>query len=107
MSDTSLTITTQRVLDAAKQCPDAERVLKTLFPEVFKKDLRVDCSRLSLTGPPDGIQSLRLSTGWLLLETLGSAAPSRDLSGHGLFLSSAFNWTLKGQVLIPTKKAER
>lgn len=33
---TSVTITAERILEAAKTCPDAEKVLRTLAPEVFK-----------------------------------------------------------------------
>lgn len=33
-----LKTTKDRVMEAAKNCPYAEQTLKTLFPEVFKKD---------------------------------------------------------------------
>jgi len=35
MEDKSLTVDRERVLDAAAKCPDARKVLETLFPEAF------------------------------------------------------------------------
>ena len=36
--------TKTRVIEAAKVCPDAQRVLKELFPEAFKEEW-VDCTK--------------------------------------------------------------
>ena len=36
---TELKITKERVLVAAKSCPDADRILKKLFPEAFEEDV--------------------------------------------------------------------
>lgn len=32
----TLTVDSERVIEAAKQCPDASKVLKAMFPEAFK-----------------------------------------------------------------------
>jgi len=37
-----LKIEKERVLKAAKSCPDVQRVLKTLFPEAFEEELQVN-----------------------------------------------------------------
>jgi hypothetical protein len=43
----NLTITSERVLEAASKCSQAKDTLKTLFPEVFEpEDDRIDMSHL-------------------------------------------------------------
>jgi hypothetical protein len=84
-----LKVQSEKVLEAAKFYPDAERVLKTLFPEAFKKDnsVNVDNSFIAAYMTPR-------SWGYL--------------TGKAVFLNSDFDWTLiwehGTQVLVPTKK---
>ena len=85
-----LKVTKEKVLKAAKDCKDAEKVLRTLFPEVFKGD---KYSNLSLSNINNFIQ----------VRIIG------EYTGKGFYLSELYNWEIVKdrlgiQVLIPTKK---
>lgn len=105
----SLTIDKSKVLEAAKDCPEAKKVLQTLFPEVFEEDKYFNLYHLI------GRYSLVFSY------TQAVAAGFRNnsffqLRDAGEFRNKAFylddinyNWELKKDsygklVLIPTKK---
>ena len=75
-----LKITKEKVLEAAKGCPSAEGVLKTLFPDAFKK------SPVCMRDADDHIRAL----GSVLRVHMGVAfglAPSEDLKGNSFFVS--------------------
>lgn len=93
-----LTITKEAVLEAAKKCPTAEEVLKTLFPNAFPPDLDVfiDDSFHDLKRPGVGPIIQKRNCGLL--------------SGKAIYLSDMYHWTLvtdghsNCQVAVPTRK---
>ena len=45
-----LTITKERVLEAAGKCPEAKEVLKAMFPSVFEKEYCCDVFKQTVEG---------------------------------------------------------
>lgn len=93
-----LEITSEKVLEASKNCPQAEQTLKTLFPEVFKKKDK------SVTIKPFKLDHK-------LLENpiaIGLGLVSKELADKSFVLSYEYDWELKSiyglNVLIPTLK---
>jgi hypothetical protein len=86
-----LKVQSEKVLEAAKSCPDWERLLKTLFPEAFKKaDLEITENNIG--------------------DFLG-ATIDPPFRGKGFWLSPRCNWEIVNhplylgyQYLIPTLK---
>jgi hypothetical protein len=73
--------TAAKVKKAAETCPDAKRVLKELFPDVFKHDGYEDFAGCPPMYKPDGTA---------LLERRGSG----DWGGRGLFLNTRYQWDI-------------
>jgi hypothetical protein len=94
-----LRITKDRVIEAANECPDATKVLKTLFPEAFSKKLQVGYYKQS-----SDLHALTIDNQIAIqLRTIGR------LADKSLFLSNLFTWRLEQDefgitCLIPTKK---
>lgn len=96
-----LTITKEKVIEAASKCSQAKEILKTLFPEVFKKSNEVDLTELSFHEINIG-RDLR-DTAWIRLKqvpvlTVNFTNPTR------FTLSDSFKWEIDGHFLIPTRK---
>jgi len=91
-----LTINKEKVLEAAKTCPDAAKVLKTLFPEVFK-DEGGDVTIL-------GYARIHSNKEECLLENRGIGR----YKNKGFYLMPSFNWAIVkdagAEVLVPTRK---
>ena len=86
-----LTIDRDKVIAAAEKCPEAEKVLRILFPEVLKGELI--CSGQLFV---DGVH-------------VGQSRSSGNLRDKSFFLSDSFNWKIeKDQLgyscLVPTRK---
>jgi len=84
-----LKITPDKVLSAAKKCPQAEAVLKEMFPEVFEEDKSVDVSKL-------GKSILDVRNGF-------------EYMSKAFWLDDSYSWEIKRDsnnmlVLIPAKK---
>lgn len=93
-----LKITKEKVLEAAKSCPNAKEVLNKLFPECFENNVNneIDLSKLTL------IDENLIGNGkyWFIDSRFKNAFWLND---------SYFNWELKMDnngylLLIPTKK---
>jgi hypothetical protein len=95
-----LKVEKDKVLEAAKQCPDAKKVLETLFPDVFSP-LKEKFKKIS---KGDGhFESRDLPRGLIRIRT-GS-----NLAYQGFWLCDKFVWTIKqddhgSDVLVPTPK---
>jgi hypothetical protein len=100
-----LQIDESRVRQAAKDCPDAKKVLETLFPEVFenKVDKFENLKRICDNG----------KKGWIGANVGGICYPFEGQANitimrHGdedcIFLSPDYNWKIHSDYyLIPTK----
>jgi hypothetical protein len=94
---TQLTITKEKVLEAAAKCSTAKDVLKTIFPEVFVDDKFVDTSNWA---------PMVNGFGSYVIRPCGTG----DLAGKALWLSTDYNWRLSMDsdhhivVIIPTRK---
>jgi hypothetical protein len=103
-----LTITKEKVLEAAAKCSTAKEVLKTIFPEVFVETYKYsDFHSLSETSFLSIISTkLGLSSGAIQVE---ASSNEEKYNYHGFFLSKiSLDWTLYDNgdhyTLIPTKK---
>lgn len=83
--------TEEKVKAAAASCPDAKRVLKTLFPDVFSEDdQRFDGEgRLRFNHPT--------INGFIAIPIIGSIIEPREngnLAKVSLYLNSTFTWSI-------------
>jgi hypothetical protein len=90
---TELKVDRDRVIEASKKCPDAKRILETLFPEI------VDTKYVDVSKEQIGYGSM--------IEIVNAAAP--EFRDRAFFLSPLFNWELRNiiyndYILIPTRK---
>lgn len=88
-----LSITKEKVLEAADKCPQAKETLKTLFPEVFK-ELNIESFKLSTDGSN-------------MIYIADSHAP-KGMRFQCFGLNSCYEWKMETNgnitLLIPTKK---
>lgn len=107
-----VTITAQKVLDAAKANPGAKEILKTLFPEAFEKEKYFDLSKLVTAG---GSKCLTIFTDASAKEAgfyhsgFFQIRSGYEFEGKGFYLDHSYNWAIEkdrvGQmVLVPTRK---
>lgn len=95
-----LKVTDEAVRKAADQCPDAERVLKTLFPDVFEVDRSVLLTRSSAGIIRDTISG----------ESVADVRSAFEYKDKAIFLNkNYFNYEMKEDsngtlCLIPTRK---
>jgi len=94
MNPTELKITPDKVLSAAKKCPQAKEVLKEMFPEVFEEDKYFDLSNTTIYSPQVGI-AIRCSG---------------EYAKKSFWLNDSWNWIIVKDsedklCLIPTKKS--
>jgi hypothetical protein len=94
----NLTITKEKVLEAASKCETAKATLKVLFPEVFKEDkyLKFD-GKFEVSNYPKELDC-----------KMGPRMFS-NYADKGIWLSKTLNWEIVVDdqdelVLIPTKK---
>lgn len=100
----SLTITKEKVLEAAEKCPQAKEALKTLFPDVFERSLKIDnpTTFLSSIG---GVNTIGVANG-----VASDIFDRPELAEKCYFLEDRyFNWKMTDPIggyrlLIPTKK---
>jgi hypothetical protein len=97
---------------AANGCSDVKKVLKDLFPEVFKKVDKINLlklvpvSKLDNSGRIFTLESIKdAGLGGLGIEIRCGG----DLKGRAFILSSDFNWKFEtdlysNQLLVPYKK---
>src|SRR5690606_17465282 len=85
-----LEISKERVLEAASKCSTAKETLKTLFPEVFKKeDKYFDFSDM----PPVFLRGLKLPKGFdhgCIEIRVGG-----EYGGKGFYLADRLNWEIR------------
>lgn len=106
----TLQITDDKVRAAAAQCPDAKRILTTLFPTVFVDPTFDDAGRVRM--PASVYASGGIYSNKILHPVLGTIVERRDggnLSGVGLFLSNQVDWAIEHDstgwsVLVAYKK---
>lgn len=98
-----MTTTKEKVLEAAKNCPQAKDILKTLFPEAFEEPAN------SFMNIADWIEKIVYSATCptILLDIRGGYG---ELYNKSFWLSPCFHWEIKkdgeGQLcLIPTTKS--
>ena len=92
----NLTITKEKVLQAAEKCPQAKETLKTLFPEVFE--------RYTLKSMAAG-KGMRLFDGMASGDNTMIGVHGWDESKTDRFhLSHHFEWKIENNKLIPTPK---
>ena len=114
----NLTISKEKVLQAAAECPAAKQTLEILFPEIFKvedkyEDKYFDLSKLVIN-QHDFNTGLNIFTMNSCLDAgmnvdgciqLRTAGPHRH---KGFLLNGRYNWELIEEgahfVLVPTKK---
>ncbi len=96
----SLTITKEKVLEAAAKCATAKEVLKTIFPEAFKEE-----KEICLSNKINRRELERITHAMISISCLSG---TEDKS---FYLTNDFNWEFKphpqvmgGYLLIPTKK---
>ena len=102
-----LKVTKEKVLEAAKDCKDAERVLKTLFPEAFEDNKYFDLHPLdenTLLFDNDKGRACGFSDGAFM-----QIRSNGEYAYKGFYLSLFYNWSIVEdsehlQVLVPTKK---
>jgi hypothetical protein len=95
-----LKITKEKVLEAAKGCKDAEKVLKTLFPEVFEDDKYIDLKT----------NELNFNRSYDKSELIG--LPIRTggkYKNKSIYLNIQYDWEIVtddegSKCLVPTKK---
>lgn len=106
-NENMLTVTKERVLEAAKQCPTAKETLKALFPEAFEDEKYFQLGRQGtrLDNSEDLIK-LRLHPATLSIRNAGQFA------GKAFFLDNKTDSTVKWEIvkdefdvlcLLPTK----
>jgi hypothetical protein len=110
----NITISKDKVLEAAKKCPQAKETLKILFPEVFEDDKYLDLSKLVVIDKiHDGMifsdKCFKDVTGVNNDGDLIVIRTDGEYKQQGFWLSPRFNWEIvrdlsKQLVLLPTKK---
>lgn len=95
MDKNNLTVTRERILEAAARCPTAKETLKTLFPAVFEDDKYYNLSEQK--------NESFFSNPFLCVQMYGS------LATKGFYLSPNYNWEIVkddqgNKILVPTKK---
>ena len=104
-----LKISKERVIEATKKCPDAKRILETLFPEII--DTGFDFSHLASVGGQylwthEACQKAGLEFSAMQVCTIASP----KYNDKAFYLSSDYDWRLEkaegapGMILIPTRK---
>lgn len=104
----TLTVNSDKIIQAAKQCPEAAKVLKTIFPEAFK-DEGFDIRKLVLEGSCANLftNEKAVAAGFddnqfMQLRTDGPHA------GKGFWLNNKYNWEIKAYgdilTLVPSRK---
>lgn len=98
-----LTITKEKVIEAASKCSQAKEILKTLFPEVFEEDKYFDLR----TGTEEG-ERVYVKDG-LRIDVCNLA--SDEYKNKAFLLRGAARWELvptgivhNSYLLIPTRK---
>ena len=98
----NLTITKEKVLEAAAKCSTAKETLKTLFPECFEEDKYFDLNSMFPEGLNDRMKGIKSPVDiWI--------RSSGELNGKAFFLNKNINWNIitdsyGSLCLIPTKK---
>ena len=100
----NLTITKEKVLEAAAKCSTAKETLKTLFPECFEEDKKVSLKNIIA----ESGEGYCINPALMDSETKKSFVYTSDDSTCFL-LSKDFDWEIKKYIgrqlcLIPTKK---
>jgi len=95
-----LTISKEKVREAAEKCPTAKEVLQTLFPQVFQGDVNIPKYLKEGT-----LQSIYDSDGNFIAETRTEG----EYASRGIYLSGLYDWkfvqeNLATLTLVPTKK---
>jgi len=95
-----LEIEKEKVLEAAKKCPQAAEVLKTMFPEVFEDDALISLSIFA--------GKIFATEGRVVAAVRSSSRGDSKFDGKGLWLSEYYNWAIEYDngvmVLVPRKK---
>jgi len=111
----NLEITQEKVIEAANKCPQAEEVLKTLFPEAFEsaKSKYINLQALTLKGV--GVRPSQIFSDEALREigvypnTFMEIRTSGQYMYQSFYLPSSYDWLMitdseNVQCLVPTKK---
>lgn len=102
-----LTITKERVLKAAKGSPEAERALKTLFPDVFKSEYfdltKLDSNELLRIFSKENLVASGVEYPFMQIRCVGSHA------WRAFYLSDNIDWSLERDernvlCLVPRRK---
>lgn len=98
-----LAINSDRVLEAAKECKTAQKVLEKLFPEVFEDEKSVDLSKLSACFAKTAFSKAGLPANTIEVRVYN------EFKDKGFFLTDKYTWTLVTdtsgiQVLIPSRR---
>ena len=103
-----LEITKEKVLKAAKECPDAKKVLKGMFPEAFEDEKYFDLLKLN-KGDYTLFESKESRDAgfndYLFFQIRGAGI----FGGKSFYLNKSYNWDIitdnEGEkVLLPTRK---
>ena len=106
----NVSISKEKVLEAANKYPQAKETLKILFPEVFKNDKYLDLSKLAIN---DKFQLFTTSSIELASHGIHSdlinIRQAEEYKDKGFLLSYLFNWIITVDstghlILLPTKK---
>jgi hypothetical protein len=105
----NITISKDKVLEAAKKCPQAKETLKILFPEVFEDDKYLDLSKLEINSKEQLFKSASIKQASGINSDFMCIRSSCEYMNKGFWLSSLFNWEIVRDsddilILLPTKK---
>ena len=98
-----LTITKEKVLEAAEKCSTAKEVLRTMFPEVFKNDKYFKLDKVRQRGDINSDDGTYL----MCVRTVAEYAGKSFYLNEGT--NKSINWEIKRDMngklcLVPTKE---
>jgi hypothetical protein len=92
-----LEITKEKVLEAASKCSEAKEILKTLFPEVFEKEIKLTCDR-------EVMNKLSYFKETAIIDVACDLWVARISDGKIELATNFWDFKIEGGYLIPTKK---
>lgn len=102
-----LKVESEKVLEAAKQCPDVKRALKTMFPKAFESDKSLNLGLMrgehEYLFSKAACQEANVERNIIVIRSNG------EYEDRAFYLESDYDWEIKednlGQTcLIPTRK---
>jgi hypothetical protein len=104
-----IVIDKNKILEAAKKCPQAKETLKILFPEVFEESKYLDLSKLEINSKEQLFKSASIKQVSGINSDFMCIRSSYEYMNKGFWLSSLFDWEIVRDshdmlVLLPTKK---